>query len=31
MNDIVMQGLIWVGAGAVLVFYLKRRRGRKVV
>jgi len=31
MNDIVVQGLIWVGAGAVLVFYLRRRRNRKAV
>ncbi len=28
--NIVMQGLIWVAAGAVLVLYLKRRRNRKV-
>jgi hypothetical protein len=30
MNDIVVQGLVWVAAGAVLVLYLKRRRSRKV-
>jgi hypothetical protein len=31
MNDIVVQGLVWVAAGAVLVLYLKRRRNRKVI
>jgi hypothetical protein len=30
MDDIVMQGLVWVAAGAILVLYLKRRRNRKV-
>jgi hypothetical protein len=30
MSDIVVQGLVWVGAGAILVLYLKRRRTRKV-
>jgi hypothetical protein len=29
MNDIVVQGLLWVAAGGVLVLYLKRRRNRK--
>lgn len=31
MNDIVVQGLVWVGAGVLLVLYLKRRRSRKIV
>jgi hypothetical protein len=31
MNDIVVQALVWVGAGALLVMYLKRRRNRKIV
>ena len=30
MTDIVVQGLMWVAAGACLVFYLKRRRNRRV-
>jgi hypothetical protein len=30
MNDIVVQGLIWVAAGGILLLYLKRRRNRKV-
>jgi hypothetical protein len=29
MNDIVLQGLVWIGAGGVLILYLKRRRNRK--
>jgi hypothetical protein len=31
MNDIILQSVIWIGAGAILVLYLKRRRNRKVV
>jgi hypothetical protein len=31
MNDIVVQSLVWIGAGALLVLYLKRRRNRKMV
>jgi hypothetical protein len=31
MNDIVIQGMVWVGAGVLLVLYLKRRRSRKIV
>jgi hypothetical protein len=31
MNDIVVQGMVWVGAGVLLVLYLKRRRSRKIV
>jgi hypothetical protein len=31
MNDIVVQGLMWVAAGGCLVLYLKRRRNRKIV
>lgn len=27
--DIVVQGLLWVGAGACLLLYMKRRRNRK--
>jgi hypothetical protein len=30
MNDIVVQGLMWVAAGGLLVLYLKRRRNRKI-
>jgi hypothetical protein len=31
MNDVVLQSAIWIGAGVLLVFYLKRRRNRKIV
>ena len=31
MNDIVVQGLLWVAAGSCLVLYMKRRRNRKMV
>jgi hypothetical protein len=31
MGDMVVQSLVWVGAGALLVMYLKRRRNRKIV
>lgn len=30
MNDMTMQAIIWFAAGGVLVFYLKRRRNRKM-
>jgi hypothetical protein len=30
MNDIVVQGLMWVAAAGCLVFYLKRRRNRRI-
>jgi len=29
MNDMTIQAIMWIGAGAILVFYLKRRRNRK--
>lgn len=29
MGDMTVQALIWIGAGTLLVFYLKRRRKRK--
>jgi hypothetical protein len=29
MNDIVVQGLLWVAAGGCLLLYMKRRRNRK--
>ena len=29
MGDMTIQAIMWIGAGAILVFYLKRRRGRK--
>ncbi len=31
MNDVVIQSVVWIGAGVLLVMYLKRRRGRKIV
>jgi hypothetical protein len=31
MNDVVLQSGIWIGAGVLLVFYLKRRRNRKLL
>jgi hypothetical protein len=31
MNSIVIQGLIWVAAAALLLVYLKRRRNRKML
>jgi len=31
MNGTMIQAIIWVAAGAALVFLLMRRRGRKVV
>jgi hypothetical protein len=31
MNDVVLQSIVWIGAGVLLVMYLKRRRGRKIV
>ncbi len=31
MNDMTVQALIWIAAGAILVFYLRRRRKRKMV
>ena len=30
MNDIVVQGLMWVAAGGCLLLYMKRRRNRKI-
>jgi hypothetical protein len=29
MGDMTVQAIMWIGAGAMLVFYLKRRRNRK--
>jgi hypothetical protein len=31
MNDVILQSVIWIGAGALLVFYLRRRRNRKLL
>jgi hypothetical protein len=31
MNNIVIQGLIWMAAAALLLVYLKRRRNRKTL
>jgi hypothetical protein len=31
MDNVILQSAIWIGAGALLVFYLKRRRNRKLV
>jgi hypothetical protein len=31
MNDVVLQSAIWIGAGVILVLYLRRRRNRKLV
>lgn len=31
MNDVIMQSAIWIGAGVLLVLYLRRRRNRKIV
>ena len=31
MNGMLIQGLVWAGALAMLVFYLKRRRNRKML
>jgi len=31
MNDVVLQSAIWIGAGIILVLYLRRRRNRKLV
>jgi len=31
MNDVILQSAIWIGAGVLLVLYLKRRRNRKIV
>ncbi len=31
MNDMTMQAIIWIAAGSILVFYLKRRRNRKML
>lgn len=31
MNEAMVQALVWVGAGSVLVLYLKRRRKRKTL
>jgi len=30
MSDMTIQAIIWIAAGALLVFYLKRRRKRKM-
>ncbi len=30
MNNMTLQAIIWFVAGAILVFYLKRRRNRKM-
>ncbi len=31
MSDVILQSAIWIGAGGLLVFYLKRRRNRKLL
>ena len=31
MSDMTVQALIWIAAGSMLVFYLRRRRKRKMV
>jgi hypothetical protein len=31
MNDVVLQAMFWIGAGALLLLYLKRRRNRKIL
>ncbi len=31
MNDMTVQALVWIAAGSCLLFYLKRRRKRKVL
>ena len=31
MNDMTMQAIIWFAALGILVFYLKRRRNRKLL
>jgi len=31
MSDMTIQAIIWIAAGALLVFYLKRRRKRKMM
>ena len=31
MNDVILQSAIWIGAGVLLVLYLRRRRNRKIV
>ena len=31
MDSMVVQAGLWIGAGAILVFYMKRRRNRKMV
>lgn len=30
MSDVTMQAIMWVAAGGVLVFYMIRRRNRKI-
>jgi hypothetical protein len=30
MNDVIVQAAIWIGAGVLLVLYLRRRRNRKI-
>ena len=30
MNDVILNSAIWIGAGVILVLYLKRRRNRKL-
>lgn len=31
MGDIVIQGVIWLGAAGTLLMYMKRRRNRKMM
>lgn len=31
MGDMTVQAVIWIAAGTILVFYLKRRRKRKTM
>ena len=31
MDSMIVQAGLWIGAGAVLVLYMKRRRNRKMV
>lgn len=31
MDSMIVQAGLWIGAGAILVLYMKRRRNRKMV
>jgi hypothetical protein len=30
MNDMIVQGVLWVAAAGCLLLYMKRRRSRKI-